>query len=317
MPAKSFDEGASEVAKDAAAGAAAVSMAATAATAAAVGVGTLVATGAVEAGAVAAGAAAGAAIGAELGPIGAAAGAIVGLMVALGGSAANDPMPFASSPPIELYKTLVGMPNPILRALLQDQEAAVALTLWVADPGAIARLNLWLEDFLEVPANHASILARQYMAQHEIKPDFDAMHLTSDPTQQTAATIARIFYTVNYVPATGAHQYEELTAGLGQTDADYGGPILTSDSSKTGLDKSIYFRVLAALARPAPVPKLTLRIPTPKKGSAMHEALTFAKEKAEEAVEVVYKDGAVTKVGKGLGIAAGILVLAKILKGRR
>ncbi len=45
--------------------------------------------------------------------------------------------------------------------------------------------------------------------------------------------------------------------------------------------------------------------------------LEYVKEKAEEAVEVVYKDGAVTKVGKGLGIAAGIVVVLKVLAGRR
>ncbi len=59
------------------------------------------------------------------------------------------------------------------------------------------------------------------------------------------------------------------------------------------------------------LPHLTL---TPSKGSTMFDAV---KEKAQEAVEVVYKDGAVTKVGKGLGIAAGILVVLKVLAGRK
>jgi len=49
----------------------------------------------------------------------------------------------------------------------------------------------------------------------------------------------------------------------------------------------------------------------------MNDTIEYAKEKAQEAMEVVYKDGEVTKVGKIAGGVAAVIVVLKLLGKRR
>lgn len=81
------------------------------------------------------------------------------------------------------------------------------------------------------------------------------------------------------------------------------------------VDSYPYFKAIVAALSPGL--EFNLPITLIKKESVMNDAIDLVKEKAQEAVEVVYKDGEVTKVGKGLGIVAGILVVLKVLAGRR
>lgn len=315
-----LDKAASGAAQGAATGAAAVA----AVTAAAVAVGTALETGsltaAIEMGAIAAGGAAGS----ELGPIGAAVGAVIGALVALGGDATTGPMAFVSSDPVEFMKELVAPGNPILIEALKDAPTAVALTVWV-ETGYADTFDAWLHDFFTNPQNGARVRIRTWMATHPKAVQFflllpDEM-ITSDPLQQFAATIARIDYAVR-IPRTGAHQAAGFISGFGETDEDWGGIILHAAPAQTHLNPWTYAFVDKILKDDAKAPGPTFtRIPqivlAPKKGSVMLEVVDYAKEKAQEAVEVVYKDGAVTKVGKGLGIAAGIVIVLKVLAGRK
>lgn len=308
-------------------------MAVEAVTAGAVAMGTFIATGSVETAIGMGAVAAGAAGGSELGPIGAAVGAVIGLMVAAGGPATNPPMAFAPSDPVALFKLLVhplyvddGVTDPkaigMMVEVLKDPKAAIAMTTWVANPDW-SYFNLWLADFLENPLNPGRLRAAAYLRAHPEDTSDLAIHVTHSPLRHFASTVARVKY-ASTVAATGAHQAGDFSSGYGQDDLAYGG-LITAHPEQAGMDLKTYTEVAVVIAAdakgpPPPGASKIIGFPLlilPKKGSVMHEAIELVKEKAEEAVEVVYKDGKVTKVGKGIGIAAGILVVLKVIAGRR
>lgn len=256
---------------------------------------------------------------------------MIGVLVGLGGSAANQALNFEGSNPIETYNILLGqraIGNQDLSLVveaLKDQKTAVAWTVWSAT-GAPAEWQTWLADFYSNRNNGARMRMRAWFRAHpqelatfKLLP---AEVVGDDPIDGVASTIARLNYAILKAPKSGAHQLEALESGYGEADADYGGSILsTEDEDKTLFDRNVYILARAVIAQDAVYAQehpnegqVVFKPELLAKRGVMNEAIDFVKEKAGEAVEVVYKDGKVTKVGKGVGLVAGLLVLVKVLK---